>query len=422
MSGTTGSDTRSNGQDHLLNRRTIVKGAVWSMPVIAVAAAAPTAAASGQTYDLTASIVLLNPGGATDVTHTGQRAFEPGGVMKYKATYCNDSAETVPAGTQISIRYFSDASWAGNTIFPDGGPQPLLTDFGYSSDMSLSLSTPTVITFDPVAAVRGGGTIAWQQTVQHLTVDVPLTPGQCFDVSFSVTVADLAIRQNATDRPEFLEGIMVTDISNADISEDDLSNNKATAVVPATVQDAPANLSAELTLVNPKASYAPGDVLVYRGTYCNTSSALQVPAGTEVSFAYYSGGTWNGNTALTNAYQPVISRFGFTGTGWTLKNTTNVDQDPSAVPAQNGGGTVAWRRTTRTLVLDEPLGPGQCREISFSLTVGSAVFRANPSSNTYTIVGSDSVRTTVSNSTIIDTAPGDDAANANSGRVIWTAP
>lgn len=76
-----------------ISRRTVVRGAAWSLPVIAVAVSAPLAAAT----------TVLPP--ATDWYTGGSTGIASGAVMVYTLTGQNsegDQAE-IPAGTSVKV-------------------------------------------------------------------------------------------------------------------------------------------------------------------------------------------------------------------------------------------------------------------------------------------------------------------------------
>jgi hypothetical protein len=83
---------------------------------------------------------------------------------------------------------------------------------------------------------------------------------------------------------------------------------------------------------------------------------------------------------------------------------------------------VAWRRTTQTIVLNTPLGAGQCSEVQFNPTVGTGTFRTDPGTTEYGFLAADNVVTAVSNSKITDTVASDNSSTASSGHVVWPAP
>lgn len=102
---TTGSD---------VPRRTVLKGAAWSLPVIALATAVPAAAASTCTavpadYIAAVSTAITSMPAYTNVTTSGlpARRYAPGTVY-FRSTITYNGPETLPAGAQIRLAFSLD--------------------------------------------------------------------------------------------------------------------------------------------------------------------------------------------------------------------------------------------------------------------------------------------------------------------------
>lgn len=115
--------------EHTPTRRTIVRGAAWSLPVLAVAIAAPAATASPAalvTYDL-----------------DGECATQ--GVLGFHgpAFRFSTAAPGVPAGTTIVLTGpgVASAAWNLNTLFPGGFPAGVVTGAPSGDSYVLTFTT-----------------------------------------------------------------------------------------------------------------------------------------------------------------------------------------------------------------------------------------------------------------------------------------
>ncbi|MBN7794122.1 hypothetical protein [Microbacterium esteraromaticum] len=101
-----------------LNRRTLLKGAAWSAPVVAMAVAVPSAAAStvpAPQVDAWAQahMPLEAPSGTIDGTYnyyTGPR------VLSYRMAYGNNGPDPIPAGATVTIDLPFAALWDVGTM------------------------------------------------------------------------------------------------------------------------------------------------------------------------------------------------------------------------------------------------------------------------------------------------------------------
>lgn len=130
------------------DRRSVMKGAAWSVPVIAAAIAAPAAAASAPTGTTTASIVASSTTqtvtGTPEVLGTGPKGFTistTGAAISGTASVsitvapANQAAIDSKIGLVIgSINNVpvSGGQWSGVLAVPAGGPSPTFTFGSYS--------------------------------------------------------------------------------------------------------------------------------------------------------------------------------------------------------------------------------------------------------------------------------------------------
>lgn len=170
-----------------VSRRTVIHGAAWSLPVIAVAVAVPSATASTiPPVDLQVVSVIIAE------TPTGSQGADPlfpdNRQITLRVLYRNNSNETVPVGTQLQA---------------------------YTNALPGVLSAaPTVAAYDPSATFVTGTRTA---TAQNVTVASPLAPGQEFWVDYVIEVNQL---------PGGRYGSFFTStIANPSAQETDTSNN-----------------------------------------------------------------------------------------------------------------------------------------------------------------------------------------------------
>lgn len=190
-----------------LSRRTLVKGAAWSLPVIAVAAATPMAAASTATASVEwtgsnttlLTLTLLNGGPVAGVNllPSAPTTFRvnntPGAIPNVTAVFSVSQANAPTLSLSLGDRYLSgfapvtipDATRVGETTVSNR----LLND-GLLGDLYAQDTTTTFNLGDIASgAVVDFGSIAWGTTGQAgagLGVDVDIV------TTFNITVSFLS--------------------------------------------------------------------------------------------------------------------------------------------------------------------------------------------------------------------------------------
>ena len=162
-----------------ISRRTVVKGAAWSVPVIAAAVAAPMAAASGDGNTVTNSDAnyywasesqstwsSLDPAqGNLEVRYSTRIAFkqEPwtsgppaGGVLQVTVVFSQDVTLKAPIGQNWLQSSPAGLGPARTFVFQ-------LSPSGFGGDISINLNgtTPGAITASSTMSLINGGTTTW---------------------------------------------------------------------------------------------------------------------------------------------------------------------------------------------------------------------------------------------------------------------
>lgn len=194
------------------SRRTLVKGAAWSVPVIAAAVATPLAAASGPNFDvavsasctgnydldgllgLIAGVPLVGPGVATTV----QNLLAAVGITPFQSRgFTINAAEgTIPAGTQftlatdpglIDLTLLSGAIQAGvlQIVTVNGGTSAVVSLVG---DLAQGSSTTITLDSDAVDIGLGG-----QGSLTLVGSDNPSGAGQPNSASLNLISADVSL-------------------------------------------------------------------------------------------------------------------------------------------------------------------------------------------------------------------------------------
>lgn len=174
-----------------ISRRTIVKGAAWSIPVMAAAVAAPAAVATGGTnwdvtvtgvcdkdYDISVLTALVGAG-LTDTVKAALllAGFEDGAKREFTITATDG---TVPAGTTFALSYPTGLI---NLVALEG---------------LIEANALTVLTINPTGAT--------------FSLNTPLTEGQSITFNIITAIIDVALASSVTlslvgnDNPAGAEG------------------------------------------------------------------------------------------------------------------------------------------------------------------------------------------------------------------------
>jgi len=160
-----------------ISRRTVVKGAAWSVPVIAAAVAAPMAVASGDGNTVTNSDAnyywasqstwsSLDPAqGNLEVRYSTRIAFkqEPwtsgppaGGVLQVTVVFSQEVTLKAPIGQNWVQSSPAGLGPARTFVFQ-------LSPSGFGGDISINLNgtTPGAITASSTMSLINGGTTTW---------------------------------------------------------------------------------------------------------------------------------------------------------------------------------------------------------------------------------------------------------------------
>uniref|UniRef100_UPI003C7CB1E7 hypothetical protein n=1 Tax=Arenibacterium sp. S380 TaxID=3415138 RepID=UPI003C7CB1E7 len=165
-----------------VSRRTIVKGAAWSVPVIAVAAAVPGAAASGR---LAAALTI--PGGCV----------APGGGLPAATVSVTDESGPVVDATVT----FTFASSDGGTVTIDGKVYPtpnatLTLAPGEYALQGVTATTAGTVLVTATASTPDGRSAT--STAQGYEVCAPQTSGTVFQTAWLGEQGTVPVRPNAT--------------------------------------------------------------------------------------------------------------------------------------------------------------------------------------------------------------------------------
>lgn len=147
---------------HLLARRTVNKAAVWAMPVIALAAAAPASAASnGSRVNLWSMARLPD---ARDGVHNGDNYYQGPRDCQFRYTFGNYGPDTLPTGATLTIGLPFASIW-DDLIITGSGAHPLV-----------AAGTSTVEIAPEPRAVR---------QLWHFSLSSEVPAGTQFDVYFT---------------------------------------------------------------------------------------------------------------------------------------------------------------------------------------------------------------------------------------------
>ncbi|MCU6481409.1 hypothetical protein [Arthrobacter sp. A2-55] len=159
-------------------RRTVVAAAAWSIPVIAMAVAAPAASASGtvcgpdQLYSLTAHIG--DPDRVTSISAApGVWKIQKDSTLGYPITFTNMGPATMPAGGKFQI-WMPVASVASAHGVAVGAMWTSLT---------VTSLDPAVVFSGPAITDGGVDVNGFQWKIYEFTLDVPLVANQSFTVN-----------------------------------------------------------------------------------------------------------------------------------------------------------------------------------------------------------------------------------------------
>lgn len=142
------------------SRRTLVRTAAWSVPVISTVAAAPAFAAASDVFNVSSSATLDNGRNYIDVTIT--IANPAGGQLSASGVVVSVTTITAASGTQPTV-----ASASSPTGWTVSDPLPLSYGVTYQSTIANGASTSVTIRFtfgtdkpDNKVAVTVSGTVS----------------------------------------------------------------------------------------------------------------------------------------------------------------------------------------------------------------------------------------------------------------------
>lgn len=207
-----GAPDRVHG-DKLIDRRTITKAAVWSVPVVAAAVAAPLAAAStAPEVDLWSTARLPSaPDGTHTVDGNTNSYYQGPRTATFTYTFGNLGPDALPAGAMITIGLPFAAIWTTNSLTITDSAGYALADAG--------TRTQTIAEGPPLAV----------RQLWDFTLASPLASGASFNVDFTAQMNGTS--NTATDfyrvrtTSDFRAGAGVTDTDSANNS--DFSDNYA---------------------------------------------------------------------------------------------------------------------------------------------------------------------------------------------------
>lgn len=152
-----------------LSRRRVLTAGAWSVPVVALAVATPTAAASTTTPELDLSTVAALPNEARDGVNNGTSYYHGPRDLTFTFTYSNSGPAALPAGGVIAIDLPFPAVWEDPKISNSGG-RAITRASGL--DRSYEVTTEG----NPVMFRRA----------YYFTLDEPVAAGATFKVTYRV--------------------------------------------------------------------------------------------------------------------------------------------------------------------------------------------------------------------------------------------
>ena len=162
-----------------VGRRTLIKGAAWSAPVIALTVATPLAAASTTlNYDLVVAS-LSTSGGYPFTTQpaytsiTGEPVYPDNRATQHWLILENHGDAEIPAGSTVTVSYPAFSS-TGNPFLSAVG--------GNNTTPGISSSTVTP---------AGNATVVGDRLIRTFTIGVAIPVGTRAVLQFSFTVKDL---------------------------------------------------------------------------------------------------------------------------------------------------------------------------------------------------------------------------------------
>ena len=200
---------RAHG-DKLIDRRTITKAAVWSVPVVAAAVATPLAAASTTLQvDLWSTARLpIDPDGTLTVDGNTHNYYQGPRTATFTYTFGNDGPDDLPAGAMITIGLPFAAIWTTDSL--------TITNPGGYALAEVDTRTQTIDEGPPRAT----------RQLWDFTLGSPLASGAFFNVTFEVQMNGTS--NTATDfyrvrtTSDFRPGAGATDpdlANNSDFSD-----------------------------------------------------------------------------------------------------------------------------------------------------------------------------------------------------------
>ncbi|MDR6866825.1 hypothetical protein J2Y69_001424 [Microbacterium resistens] len=155
-------------KDSNVNRRTVLKGTAWSVPIIIASTAVPHSAASTVSVDLTA--VARLPNEPRNGTHDGYPYWQGPRVLSFTMTYTNNGPDALPPGGTITFGLPFAVIWGDATIISDpSGLSPVFIGTGSEQ-----------ISDSPLA----------YRKVYSYAVPVSIAAGMSFSITFQVPLND----------------------------------------------------------------------------------------------------------------------------------------------------------------------------------------------------------------------------------------
>ena len=154
-----------------LHRRTVLAGAAWSVPIIALAAAVPAAAASGAVEVELFSEARL-PVEARDGVHDGLNYYQGTRTLSFLATYTNSGPDDLPVGGHIDFGLPFASAWNTTSL-------SIIKD-----DAGMNPTALAPFTMDITAE---GQPTAFRQ-VWRFALNSPAPAGTSFEIAYQVTL------------------------------------------------------------------------------------------------------------------------------------------------------------------------------------------------------------------------------------------
>lgn len=173
-----GSPVEDTTADHFgpsVRRRSVVRGLAWTVPVVAVGAAAPAFAVSG-CFNLAAMSITgpktSDPGFINYTNEYGPNSvmnFRFGSYLTFTAQWCNLGSTAIPAGVVFEVSYLTQDNFEPITIVS-------VTGMTYTNVVKYHRQLPD---YTPVYGQSSG-----QNPTAQLTSTSPIAPGACVTITY----------------------------------------------------------------------------------------------------------------------------------------------------------------------------------------------------------------------------------------------